>query len=526
MTAPASPTGPVAASSPSSRIAVAAPHPAALDAAAEAIADGGDAIDAALAAATALTVVYPHQCGLGGDLIALVRRPGAGVTAVISAGAAPAGIDVARLALEDRMPRQGAQTVTIPGAVAGWHTIAGLGGRLGLAAPLRRAARLAAEGVPVSAGLARAIGQRSEELQADEGMRGVFGDGRGGLLGEGDALVQPALAATLGELAEDPAAFYSGRIAASLAARLRSLGGTHTEDDFAAHEAELVEPLTETIGGARWWVAPPPSQGAVLLGVLPEALGGETAELVAAVREAALVRQAELGDPRGGAIDVDALRNPRGRDGSLPRAGRALGDTVAVTAADADGTVVTLIQSVYQLFGSGILDPGTGVVLHNRGSAFSTDPAHPGHVGPGLRPPHTLLPVVAETDELVLGLGCQGGSAQPWILAQLVRDLLRPTSQPDEVLARPRFVVGARDLGHERTTLVAEPGADEAIAAAEALGLPVVRTAGPVDEAGHVQLVRLHSDGRLDAASDPRADGRAAVVPASPNPTLRPEGTR
>lgn len=253
----------------------------------------------------------------------------------------------------------------------------------------------------------------------------------------------------------------------------------------------------------------------VLLGVLPEALSGDTAQLVEAVRDAALVRQSALGDPRGGAIDVAAMLDPRSLSrGSLPRAGRALGDTVAVTAADTDGTVVTLIQSVYQLFGSGILDPGTGIVLHNRGSAFSTDPAHPGRVGPGLRPPHTLLPVIAESADLLLGLGCQGGSAQPWILAQLVRELLDPVADPGAVLERPRFVIGARDLGHEELTLVAEPGVPAAFAAARELGLPVAEASGPIDEAGHVQLVRLHRDGRLDSASDPRADGRALVAGA------------
>lgn len=499
------------------RTAVAAPHPAAVDAAAEAVADGGNAIDAALAAAAALTVVYPHQCGIGGDLVALVRRPGQGIVAVLSAGAAPAGIDAAALARHERMPRQGAQTVTVPGAVAGWEAVAGLGARLGLAAPLRRAAALAAQGFPVSPGLARAIATRRGELLADEGLRDVFGDGHSGLLGMGDTLVQPALAATLAELADDPRAMYEGRVPDSLVTRLRSLGGAHTAADFAAHRAELLEPATVDAGGVRWSVAPPPSQGVVLLGILPEALDGGTAELVEAVHEAALTRQALLGDPRGGPVDVAAMLDPRGRARreSLPRAGRALGDTVAVTAAGGDGTVVTLIQSVYQLFGSGILDPATGVVLHNRGSAFSTDPGHPGRVGPGLRPPHTLLPVIAEADDgLVVGLGCQGGSAQPWILAQLARDLLDGGADPAEVLDRPRFVVGARDLGHEVMTLVAEPGADAAVDAAHGIGLPVARADGLVDEAGHVQTVRRHADGRLDAASDPRADGRALVLGA------------
>jgi gamma-glutamyltranspeptidase len=497
-------------------IAIAAPHPAAVAAASEAVAAGGNALDAALAAATVLAVVYPHQCGVGGDLVALVRRPGHDVVAILSAGAAPAGVDTAALARQERMPSQGAQTVTIPGAVAGWHALASLGARLGLAAPLTRASRLAADGFPVSAGLARAIDVRAAELRADEGMRAVFGDGDGALKGEGDTIVQPALAATLAELAGDPDAMREGRIPASIAARLRALGGAHTEADFAAHTADIVAPVMVARAGMRCWVAPPPSQGVVLLGILPEALEGGADDLVAAVRAAALTRQAELGDPRGGAIDVDAMLDPRGvtRSGPLPRAGRALGDTVAVTTADADGTVVTLIQSVYQLFGSGILDPGTGVILHNRGSAFSTDPAHPGRIGAGLRPPHTLLPVIAETDRVVVGVGCQGGSAQPWILAQVARDLLDPAVDPAVVLGRPRFVVGARDLGHERMTLVAEPGTDAAVAAAHALDLPVVQTAGRIDDAGHVQVVRLHPDGHLDAASDPRADGRAVVVTA------------
>lgn len=498
------------------RVAVAAPHPAALAAAAEAVAAGGDAIDAALAAAAALTVVYPHQCGLGGDLVALVRRPGAGVTAVVSVGAAPAGIDVAALAREERMPKQGAQTVTVPGVVAGWRALDALGGRLGLAAPLRYAAALAADGFPASAGLARAIANRHDELQADDGMRAVFGDGAGGLVAEGERILQPALAATLAELADDPGAMYRGRIPAAISARLRALGGAHTEADFAGHTAEVVQPVTSAEGGVRWWVAPPPTQGVVLLGILPEALGGDTADLVAAVHDAALVRQAELGDPRGGPIDVAAMLAPRSRSdrGALPRAGRALGDTVAVTAAGTDGTVVTVIQSVYQLFGSGILDPATGVILHNRGSAFSTDPDHPGRVGPNLRPPHTLLPVIVESEDLIVGLGCQGGSAQPWILAQVARELLDAAADPGTTLGRPRFVLGARDLGYEVMTLVAEPGSAEAETAAHALGLPVVRTDGLIDDAGHVQTVRLHTDGRLDAASDPRADGRAEVFGA------------
>ncbi|MCW4385074.1 gamma-glutamyltransferase [Salinibacterium sp. SYSU T00001] len=503
------------------RIAIAAPHTAAIESAEAAVAAGGNAIDAALAAAAALTVVYPHQCALGGDLIALLRRPSGEVTAVISAGAAPAAIDPARFAGLDRMPPQGPDTVTVPGVVAGWQALERLGASLPLSHGLTRAAELAESGYAVSPGLDRALQGRRDILLADEGMVGVFGDGAGGLKREGDAVTQPALAATLRRLAEDPEAMYRGEIAESISARLVALGGAMAASDFAEHRAEVIDPVELEHGGARWWVAPPPTQGVVLLGILPEALSADDPSdpaLVEAARAALLTRTAQLGDPRGGAIDVPAMLDPRGRsaEGHLPRPGRAMGDTVAVVAADSDGTVVTLIQSVYQWFGSGILDPATGVVLHNRGSAFSTDPEHPAHVGPGLRPPHTLLPVIAESEDLLVGLGCQGGSAQPWILAQVASGVLDPARDPAEVLSRGRWVIGARDLGFESLTLLAEPGTDAAADAAEGLGLGTARRDSRFDEAGHVQVARLHrhTPRLLDAASDPRADGRAAVFTA------------
>ncbi|MCU1405750.1 MAG: tyramine oxidase, partial [Glaciihabitans sp.] len=465
------------------RIAVAAPHAAALDSARLAIEAGGNALDAALAAATALAVVYPHQCSVGGDLVALVRHSDGRVSTVLSIGAAPAGVDVETLATAGLMPAQGANTVTVPGAVAGWSALANLGATIPLADSLRRAAELARTGTPVSAGLARALAGRRDLLLTDEGMAGVFGTGDGGVLAEGDLLLQPALASTLDTLAENPNAFYTGDIAASIAHRLTELGGSMTPADFAAHRVETPAPLSVEANGARWWVAPPPSQGAVLLGILAEAITAaetvtpETAlEFVIAAREGALTRASSLGDPRGGDIDLASLLNPRQRvvEAELPTAGRALGDTVAVVAADGDGTVVTLIQSVYQWFGSGVLDAGTGVVLHNRGSAFSVDPRHPGHIGPGLRPPHTLLPVIIETDDMVVGLGCQGGSAQPWILAQVAPALTDPAADPRSILDRGRWVIGAKDLGQPVLTLVAEPGTELAVDAARSVGLPTV----------------------------------------------------
>ncbi|MBZ5739352.1 gamma-glutamyltransferase [Nocardioides mangrovi] len=496
-------------------VAIAAPHPAAVAAAEDAVAAGGNALDAALAAAVALTVVYPHQCSLGGDLIAVVQRPGEEVPrAVVSAGTLPAGLDLAALAGAP-MPSQGTTPVTVPGVVAGWLALGDLGARLPLTRALTRGADLAASAPPVSAGLARAIVERADAVAQDPGLREVLGE-----LVEGDPLRQPALAATLRALADDPRSFYDGEVGRALVAGLAALGGAHTTADLAAHRAEVVDALGAPYAGGSVWVAPPPSQGAVLLGVLGAA-DGTVPGAVAAAWLGMQVRDRELGDPRTGPVDVAALTGLALQPtAAAPPTGRALGDTVAVTAVDGTGLAVTLIQSVFQTFGAGILEPTTGIVLHNRGSAYSTDPAGPARLHPGARPPHTLCPAVVRTPERTVAVGCQGGRAQAWILSQVVPDLVAG-ADPGTVLGRPRWVVGARDLGHPFPVVVAEPGAEAALVAAPALGLATAAYDGLHDDAGHVQAAVLeHADGRLAVASDPRADGRGSIT--SPTSTESP----
>lgn len=508
------------------RVAVAAPHPAALDAARTAVAAGGGAIDAALAAAGALTVVYPHQCSVGGDVIALVRDGRSGTTtAVVSAGAAPRAIDVAALqSAGDRMPPAGPLTVTVPGAVAGWQALHGLGARLAFEELVQPAIHLARAGAEVSSGLARAIRQRAAVIDADPGLGALVRPG-GRALAEGQRFCQPALATTLSSIAADPGGFYTGELSARVAAGLAALGSPLTEADLAAHGVEITDALRRDIGGARWSVAPPPSQGAALLATLAGAgarpgPGG----LVRAARSAELRRDAHLGDPRGGRVDLAALLDGTDVAPGVPTGAKPAGDTVAITAVDETGTAVSLIMSVFQSFGSGLLDPGTGIVFHNRGSAFSLDPAHPGCLRAGVRPPHTLCPVLVEAggpdDGTVVALGCQGGRAQAWILAQLAGEVVT-TDDPAALLGRPRWVIGSRDLGLDAPGMKLEPGApEEAAEAATDLALQVHRWDGPDDEAGHAQLARLrpgrHGPDRngvvLDAASDPRADGDGVVL--------------
>jgi oxamate amidohydrolase len=406
---------------------------------------------------------------------------------VLSIGATPA--DALPV---NEIPRQGALSVTVPGVVAGWQALAQVA-MLPLAEPLRHAAALAHDGVPVSPGLAHAIKDRRDTVLADPGLRELL---------LSDVLRQPRLAETLDLLAADPREFYQGEVAATLVDFLRRGGSRMSTEDFARHEAEIAEPLTFDSAEGTWFAAPPPTQGAVLLAVLGGTHDGGLVELC---RRAAATRDRLLGDPKAGPIDVTALlRAEEPAPASL--SSRAAGDTVAVTAVGEDGLAVSLIQSVYQSFGAGILDPATGIVLHNRGSAFSAEPGHPAEFGPGRRPPHSLCPVIGRTKEVLLAAGCQGGRAQPQILAQTVPELLRPDTDPAAVLARPRWVVGARDIGFETETVLAEPGSRRGPTT-----VPVAVTAGPVDEAGHVQVARLVHD-RLDAASDPRADGGAVLA--------------
>ncbi|WP_245665220.1 gamma-glutamyltransferase [Actinoplanes subtropicus] len=548
-------------------VAVAAPHPAAVEAAREVVARGGNAFDAALAAAGALAVAYPHQCSAGGDLVAIVRvgsaggplsPPAAGMPpawasgaaeaspapeaggaprgaargvwrgaaggvprgaagrvsrgseaggaagapkaggvpgapeadwgargwppevagmprAVLSIGAAAAAVDGAGLrAAGDRMPFDGPQTITVPGVVAGWAAIAGFGARLTLSELLAPAVRLAAEGVPFSPGLRRAIAYRIGAIRSDPGLSALLmrGDGR---------LVQPVLAETLTAIGADWRSFYEGELGRRLAEGLRKLGSPLVAADLAAHRAEVVAPLTRTIGDVTWHAAPPPVQGPTFLAVV----GAD--DLLAASQRARQARDALLGDPRTGPIELAAMLTPDPeRSDSLPEEPKPTGDTVAVTAVDDDGNAVTLIQSVFESFGSGLLDPGTGLVLHNRGASFRLEPDHPGRIAPGSRPPHTLCPTMALSAAAVLALGCQGGRNQPWILAQVASEAL-DSADLVGLLTRPRWYF-------EGAELITEPGVD-------ALD----------DDAGHLQVSRLRH-GQLAAASDPRADGLGAVL--------------
>lgn len=517
--------------------AIATPHPAATQAGAGAYRAGGNAIDAALAAAAAVAVAYPHMNSIGGDVMALLRHPDGRVEAIDGSGAAPGGCPVDELQAAGRaVPVYGVDSITVPGAVGAWETLAERGSRLPWASLLEAAITLADTGVAVSAGLARALEAEADQLARDPGLKRVF-FAAGRPLGLGDRLRQPALASTLRALAASgSSALYEGDVGRTLIEGLRARGASLTRDDLAAHRTECAEPLTGEFRDFTIHTTPPASQGHVLLEVLgalaerqdESDLLGDGAPLLAALFEgAAEDREGYLGDPRVVSVPVDRLlsrqharellvaaqRRHSSRRRGAESTDRATGDTIAIVTADDEGRAVSLIQSVFHAFGARILEPATGILLHNRGSFFSLDPRSPNCLAPGKRPAHTLMAVLVErAGELVGVHGTMGGKAQPQIHAQLLLRLLAEAT-PSAALAAPRWVVGARAAGDPHDLVIAERRQNgDAVGALTAAGWPV-RDLPALDEGvGHGQLIRRSAAGDLQAASDPRADGTAAIV--------------
>ncbi len=516
------------------RWAVATPHPAASEAAAAAFASGGNAVDAALHAAVTLAVVYPHMCGVGGDLFALVQNPDGKLVAVDSSGRAPAGADPERLRAAHgiTMPDAGPDTITVPGAVRGWEAIH----RQGAVRPWIDAfgsAIEAAEGFPVSRDLAWSISRRADELRSDPGFADVlYGTG---IPKEGDILAQPALAGTLKVIAEDGAdSFYTGPIGERFVAGLRALGAPLSTEDLAAHTADLLPPLRGRYRDLDISVTPPGSQGFVLLEALaaverleidPDPLGPDAATIARILMAASSDRDRHLADPETMAIHVSGLLDDGhlaalcdvvggGLEGHPPGPVRphVTGDTIALVTADADGWGVSLIQSLYSGFGAGILEPSTGIVPHDRGACFTLEPGHPNELAPGKRPAHTLMPVAVHRDgDLVALTGTRGGHGQPQIdLMTLVRSFDLGLD-PFESVAAPRWLVGGMSPLGGDPWIEVEGSVPAAVPASfEREGFRV-ETVDAVDRSvGHAQLLRIGSE-RLVVGSDPRADGGAAA---------------
>lgn len=510
--------------------ALAAPHALATAAGERAYRDGGNAIDAAIAAAAVLTVVYPHNVALGGDLIALIRTPDGVVRCINASGWAGAATDVGDLRARHgrALPTRGADAVTVPGGVRGWEVLRQFGARLSWDRTLQSAQDAAAAGVSVAPSVAAHIADAdSVDLYGTEDFDRVFRPNGRGLLA-GDPLIQPALARTFAALrTEGPDEFYGGALAERSVAYLRSRGSALTIDDFAAFQPEVVDPISVDVGDLTVHTSPPNTHGFMLLRGLraiaeldvADPLGTGFGTLMRIFHRGNAIRARFLADPRHAKVDVDALV-----DGDLDQLGEVgdtrhgphavpHGDTVGVAAADGDGYAVSLIQSVFHAFGSGLIDPQTGVLFHDRGTSFSLDDESPNVIAPRKRPAHTLMPVMTTHRGAVRHvLSTMGGQGQPQILGQVLLRALRGQSAQTAVSA-PRAVVGVQGEGGTADSVFAEADlSPAAIASIADTRLRRTDVAPHSETLGHTNVVFIAEDGSMTAASDPRSDGAAVVA--------------
>ncbi|MBZ9749358.1 gamma-glutamyltransferase family protein [Deinococcus sp. HMF7604] len=513
---------------------VATSQPLAAQAGLRVLQQGGNAVDAAIATAAALTVVEPTSNGIGSDLFALVWADGQ-LHGLNASGAAPAALSLD--ALQERhggqMPRHGWTPITVPGAVRGWADLHARFGRLDFAEVLAPATEYAEEGYPLSPVLAsnwaRAtqIYRRLNLPELAEWFRTFAPDGF--VPAPGALWRSPAHARTLRAIAETHgAAFYEGDLAAQLDAHARAEGGLLRAADLAAHRSEWVTPIHTDWDGHRVYEIPPNGQGIaalIALNVLrdlplpgrwddPDSLHLQ----IEAMKRGFLDAHRFVADPRQVPVDVAGLLSEANAQGHRSQLGErahdpstqapSTGGTVYLATADEAGGMVSLIQSNYMGFGSGVVVPGTGIALHNRGHNFHTDPAHPNALAPGKRPYHTIIPgFLGRTDGTPVGpFGVMGGFMQPQGHLQVVLNTVRYGMNPQQALDAPRW------QWLDGTRIEVEHALGESLTCELLRRGHSVTVQPDAGSFGRGQMIRRHPEtGVLEGGTESRTDGHIAV---------------
>jgi gamma-glutamyltranspeptidase/glutathione hydrolase len=521
---------------------VTSPHSLASSAGLDVLRAGGSAIDAAIATASVLAVVYPHMTGLGGDAFWLIHEGRSGEVKYLRGGgkaAATASLAALRGSGLGEIPLRGIvpATLTVPGAVASWMEAHRAHGRLPLTRVLEAAIGYASDGFPVTARLASFIEMMRDDLLAQqEAAMLFFPDGSAPR--PGARLTNANLARTLEAVADHGwAGFYEGPVAAEMARFSQSSGGFFRLPDFARQTSVWGTPLTTLYRGVEIFNTPPPTQGFSVLEMLNliephdlqrmDLLGPDRAHLLVQAKQIAFHdRDLLLADPDFGEVPVEMLiskpyaskRRSLIDLGSalswdqVPSSGSLAGDTVYLAAVDRDGNAVSLIQSLYGAFGSCVVAGDTGVVLQNRSAYFSLDPHHPNRLEPGKIPLHTLIASIAKRNgRLWSVLGCMGADGQPQIQLQLYTAMIDHGLDIQEAIEMPRFLSGRFALGEARDTLHMEgrfPAAT--MLALERRGHIVNRWEDWNEMAGHAHGITIDAvSGVLSGGSDPRSDGAA-----------------
>lgn len=506
-------------------------HPYATLTAVNILQAGGNAMDAAIAACAVQCVVEPGSTGIGGDCFALYAPEGGGdVIAYNGSGRTPSALTVDWF--EERglaeVPRQSPSSVTIPGAIDAWTRLHADHGRLPFADILAPAIEYAEKGYAIAPRVHRDWVREEKLLAADSAATAIFlPNGRAPRIGE--AHRQPQLGETFRRIAvEGRDGFYRGPVADDMVRHLRSLGGLHTLEDFAAAEGEYVTPVTTEFHGHTIHECPPNGQGIIALMILnilshfdadadPQSADRLHLE-IEATRLAYAARDCWLADPDKADVPIEEMLSDElaARLAGMIDLRQALTDlppfemplhrdTVYISVVDSDRNAVSFINSIFDSFGSGIVAPRSGVILHNRGQSFSLKRGHPNVIAPGKRPLHTIIPgMVTRNGRTEMSFGVMGGYYQAMGHAHLISKVLDYGMDLQDAIDLPRLVpVGGNDPRVEAEHTVAAG----TVAELQRRGFEIIPAEDPI---GGAQLVRIDWDNdTLIGASESRKDGIA-----------------
>jgi gamma-glutamyltranspeptidase / glutathione hydrolase len=508
--------------------AVATSHPLASITAIEFMKDGGNAIDAAIAAAAVLAVVEPQSTGIGGDGFMLYApKGGSEVIAFNGSGRAPqkATLDWFVKNKISEITNYSAHSVTIPGVVDCWAQVAADHGTRDLAALLQPAIQYAEQGYVVADRVSFDWHANAEMLALDPNCAAVFLT-NGYMPQAGDIHRQPKLAETLRVIAKHGrTGFYEGAVAKDIVDHLNAHGGLHSMDDFSEARGEYVKSISTNYRGVDIHQIPPNNQGITAL-IMLNLLEGFTASKDGPLSAARLhleleaarlsydVRNRYIADPRQVHLQIeqmlsaafaDELRssiNPNQAAKNLPRTSLEKSETVYLSVVDRDRNAVSLINSIYHSFGSGLVAPKSGVLLQNRGMSFKIDAEHPNCIAPGKRPMHTIMPGMAmKNGRALMPYGVMGGDYQPFGHAHVLTNILDYGMDSQAAIDCPRVFYSDGAVEAERGINA------ETRKGLEALGHKVIT---PDDPLGGGQAILIDWDkGTLTAGSDPRKDGCA-----------------
>ena len=503
---------------------IATSHPLATSTGLKCLYDGGNAVDAAIAAAAVLTLAEPHMTSLGGDAFALVAPKGdARIHAVNGSGCAPSAFDVADLGEAEEIPRDSPHAITIPGAVDAWALLHEKWGRAdwqGLFAP---AIDYAKRGIPVHARVAWDWGAECGNLGDADAKRHYLNNGKA--YKEGQNFACPAMGDAFARIAKEGRdGFYKGAVAEDIVGKLNALGGRHSMADFARPHAEEVAPINAPYRGKTIWQCPPNGQGLTALIMARIFARFDVASLNEADRmhllaeiskQAYGLRDLFLADPAHRAVAVDWLLSDAVIDAAAGRIDMARAgvfaptdfphhpDTIYLAVVDADGMAVSFIQSIFDTFGAGIASRQFGILLQSRGRAFRLDPKHPNAIAPNKRPLHTIIPGMLTEDEKLLGAyGVMGGQYQAVGQMAFLINHFDLDMSPQSALDAPRSFAIDGTLQLERT--IPPAIADDLTAR----GHKIIWNPAPIG--GGQAILRDSTSGVLIGASDARKDGFAA----------------